>query len=319
MGEFELIRQVFEPVARSASHPDLILGPGDDCAIQRVPPACELVFSVDTLVEGVHFPLHYSPDVLAHRALAVAVSDLAAMGADPVCFTLALTLPQSDAPWLRSFGKGLAAAAQAFGIALAGGDTTRGPLSLSVQVHGTVPKGQALLRSGAHPGDRVIVSGTLGDAAEALAWLESSTVAEPVERLLERYHRPTPRLSLGQYLRGKATAAIDVSDGLLADLSHILDHSGCGARIDTSRLPLSADLRAAAGERALERALYGGDDYELVFTVPEKLWPTIQENAPLPVTMIGDVVAVPGLQCHHAGSNVPVKARGYDHFGDSND
>lgn len=312
MGEFELIRQVFEPVARSSRTPGLIKGIGDDCAIQRIPEGQELVFSVDTLVEGVHFPHDYDPEHLATRALGVAVSDLAAMGADPVCYTLALTLPGADRVWLECFGRALADASGAFGIALAGGDTTRGPLAVTVQVHGTVPAGQALMRSGAKPGDRVVVSGHLGDAAEALSWLD----AEPgssADALLDRYHRPQPRLQLGQYLRGRASAAIDISDGLAADLGHILEASSVGARIDVALLPLSATLRKFAGSHAARQALIGGDDYELCFTVPESQWRDVQQWRREPLTMIGEIVETPGLQLQNA-AGLDRALTGYDHF-----
>lgn len=312
MGEFELIRQVFEPVARASRTPGLVLGIGDDCAIQRIPEGYELVFSVDTLVEGVHFPRDYNPEHLATRGLAVAVSDLAAMGADPVCYTLALTLPGADHVWLERFGRALANASCAFGIALAGGDTTRGPLAVTIQVHGTVPAGQALMRSGAKPGDRVVVSGHLGDAAEALNWLD----VEPGSRagaLLERYHRPQPRLRLGQYLRGRASAAIDISDGLAADLGHILEASEVGARLDVAMLPLSAALRELAGSHAARQALIGGDDYELCFTVPESQWRDVRQWGREQLTAIGEIVDTPGLQLQNA-AGLDRELTGYDHF-----
>ncbi|HAC29366.1 MAG TPA: thiamine-phosphate kinase, partial [Marinobacter hydrocarbonoclasticus] len=247
MGEFELIRKYFQPLADGAGQDQLLLGPGDDCAIQRVSPGLDLVFSVDTLVEGVHFPSDYSPDYLGWRALAVAVSDLAAMGASPVCFTLALTLPDANPGWLKPFSEGLARASKAFGIALAGGDTTRGPLTISIQVHGTVERGRALYRSGAKPGDLICVSGTLGAAGAALDYLAAPAPSPAQLALLSRYHFPQPRLELGQQLAGRASSAIDVSDGLLADLGHILEASGTGARIDTGRIPMMAELVTLKG------------------------------------------------------------------------
>ncbi|BES69963.1 thiamine-phosphate kinase [Marinobacter nanhaiticus D15-8W] len=312
MGEFELIRQVFEPVARLSRTPGLILGIGDDCAIQRIPEGHELVFSVDTLVEGVHFPRDYNPEYLATRALAVAVSDLAAMGADPVCYTLALTLPRADRPWLERFGRTLAHTSRAFGIALAGGDTTRGPLAVTIQVHGTVPVGQALMRGGAKPGDNVVVSGSLGDAAEALNWLDVEA-GQKTNVLLDRYHRPQPRLQLGQYLRGRASAAIDISDGLAADLGHILEASGVGARLDLALLPLSAALAEVAGSNATRQALNGGDDYELCFTVPKSQWLEVQQSREETLTVIGEIVETPGLQLQNA-SGLECGEGGYDHF-----
>ncbi|TBW51013.1 thiamine-phosphate kinase [Marinobacter halodurans] len=319
MGEFELIQRYFQPVARDTAHPDVKLGIGDDCAIQRIPPGHELVFSVDTLVEGVHFPSRYAPDRLARRALAVAASDLAAMGAKPVCFTLAMTLPKADAHWLERFSSELAQAGREFGLALAGGDTTRGPLTLTIQVHGTVPEGQALLRSGAQPGDLVVVSGTLGDAAAALDYLETGAPSQYQQTLLDRYNRPQPRLALGQLLRNRASAAIDISDGLLADLGHLLQASGCGAVIDAGRIPLSPALRDLAGEEAIGHALRGGDDYELCFTLPARFRDALHRQSPIPLQVIGDVVAEPGLTLLNADKHATPGRSGYEHFGADND
>jgi thiamine-monophosphate kinase len=298
MGEFELIRKYFQPLADGAGQDQLLLGPGDDCAIQRVSPGLDLVFSVDTLVEGVHFPSDYSPDYLGWRALSVAVSDLAAMGASPVCFTLALTLPDANQGWLKPFSEGLARASKAFGIALAGGDTTRGPLTISIQVHGTVESGRALYRSGAKPGDLICVSGTLGAAGAALDYLAAPAPSPAQLALLSRYHFPQPRLSLGQQLAGCASSAIDISDGLLADLGHILDASGAGARIDTGRIPMMAELVALKGENARDLALGAGDDYELCITIPPETFGTLDDSVARELS--GPVSGV---------------IQGYEHFG----
>lgn len=315
MNEFELIRQVFMPVAKATGTPAIRLGPGDDGAIQRLPPDTELVFSIDTLVEGVHFPAEYSPRLLGWRSLAVAASDLAAMGADPVCFTLALTLPVSDCMWLKEFAFGLSEAAKQFGLALAGGDTTRGPLTLSLQVHGTVPVGQAILRSGAQPGDLIGVSGTLGDARAALSWLNKPFPSNHVQALLDRYHHPEAKLSLGQLLRGRASAAVDVSDGLLADLGHILAASGVGARLVESLIPRSAALLALHGGDALELALNGGDDYELCFTIAPDRWPALEGAvARGKLTVIGEVIAESGIWLNDGHQDGAVTSVGYDHF-----
>ncbi|WP_111498200.1 thiamine-phosphate kinase [Marinobacter bohaiensis] len=319
MGEFELIRQIFEPVARSVTHPDLRLGIGDDCAIQQIGPGRELVFSVDTLVEGVHFPADYDPRHLATRALGVAVSDLAAMGADPVCYTLALTLPEARRHWLEAFAESLASASDDFRIALAGGDTTRGPLTLTLQVHGTVPAGQALRRSGAAPGDLIVVSGSLGDAAGALACLEQPSPTLAQEHLLARYHRPLPRLALGTALRGLATSAIDVSDGLLADVAHLAQASGCRADLDAASIPLSWSLREVCGEQALSHALSGGDDYELCFTLPPRHWQSLQAAVDVPLARVGEMVAGQGVQVHNDGTSIASGIGGYDHFGAQGD
>lgn len=318
MGEFELIDSLFRPLAASNPHPDLLLGPGDDCAIQRLPPGHDLVFSVDTLVEGVHFPADYNPRYLGWRSLAVAASDLAAMGATPVCFTLALTLPAADPAWLQPFTEGLQAAALSFGMTLAGGDTTRGPLVLSLQVHGSVPAGRALTRKGARPGDLICVSGPLGGAAAALPYLSCLSAADnpAAPTLLEHYHHPQPRLKLGQWLQGRATACIDVSDGLLADLGHILRASGVGARLTEARIPRVAGA-------SLENALRGGDDYELCFTLPagyrDELLasPEGHQGDGTAPAVIGEVVAGPGVVIGQPdGRQRSVSGPGgYDHFG----
>ncbi|ERS87077.1 thiamine-monophosphate kinase [Marinobacter sp. C1S70] len=312
MGEFELIRTYFQPLADGAGQDQLLLGPGDDCAIQRVPPGQDLVFSVDTLVQGVHFPFDYSPDYLGWRALAVAVSDLAAMGARPVCFTLALTLPDADAGWLKAFSEGLARASKAFGIALAGGDTTRGPLTITIQVHGTVDNGRALYRSGAKPGDLICVSGPLGAAGAALDYLDETDPSPAQLALLSHYHFPQPRLELGQQLAGRASSAIDVSDGLLADLGHILEASGTGARIDTGRIPMMAQLVALKGENARDLALGAGDDYELCITIPPGTFDTLENTVARELIVIGEITSEPGLQL---SGPAPGGIQGYEHFG----
>lgn len=313
MGEFELIRQYFQPLAAEAMTDQLVLGPGDDCAIQRVPPGQDLVFSVDTLVEGVHFPLNYSPCYLGWRALAVAASDLAAMGATPACFTLALSMPTADPSWLSGFADGLARASKAFAITLAGGDTTRGPLTISIQVHGTVAEGRAIRRSGARPGDLICVSGPLGGAGAALAFLEDEAPDPVREAVLARYHFPEPRLALGQQLIGRASAAIDISDGLLADLQHILDASAVGAELDASTIPMMPELEQLHGEQSLRLALTAGDDYELCVTIaPESLaglTPALQSM----LTVIGQIRQEPGLCL--TGAELAEMRPGFDHFG----
>ncbi|MBD3640390.1 MAG: thiamine-phosphate kinase [Marinobacter sp.] len=314
MGEFDLIRRYFLPVAEQRGHPDLLLALGDDCAIQRVPADQDLVFSVDTQVEGVHFPRHYRPEYTAWRALAAAASDLAAMGATPVCFTLALTLPEADENWLEGFGRGLAQAASQFGLALAGGDTTRGPLTISIQVHGTVPRGQGLMRSGAQVNDLVTVSGTLGDAGAALDYLDAPTPGDDERALLSRYHHPLPRLELGQALRGVASACIDISDGLIADLGHILERSGVGATLNLERLPLSRPLRRCAGERAPQLALSSGDDYELCVTVSEALWAKLPEVIKSRLTVIGRIDGGEGVRFED-GVVLNSGPPGFNHFG----
>ena len=309
--EFELIRRYFWSLGAS-SHPaaapnPVLLGIGDDAAMLEIPAGEALVTSVDSLVEGVHYPHDTFPEDVGYRALAVAASDLAAMGATPLACTLALTLPAVDELWLQAFSEGLAQACAAFGLPLAGGDTTRGPATvMTLQVFGACPAELALRRDGARPGDRVCVSGTLGDAAAALAILEERWHPGPeaAEGLLERFHRPAPRLALGLALRGAATAAIDVSDGLLADLGHIAASSGVAIALDSGALPLSPAL-AAAGEQGRAWALSGGDDYELAFT--------LGAGEPLPAgcTCIGEVRGgAAGLRV----DDEPAAASGYRHF-----
>ncbi|WP_417516694.1 thiamine-phosphate kinase [Marinobacter sp.] len=314
MGEFELIRHYFMPLARSLGSHSVLVGPGDDCAIQRIPAGSDLVFSIDTLVEGVHFPLNYRPDYLGWRALAVAASDLAAMGADPACFTLALTLPEVDECWLRDFAFGLGKAAEAFGLVLAGGDTTRGPLALSLQVHGLVPQSTGIRRSGAGPGDLVVVSGTLGDAGAALEYLDVQNPSADQAFVLERYHHPEPKLKLGAALRNLATAAIDVSDGLLADLGHILEASSVGANIERSRLPVSPALNRLTGSAAGDFALHSGDDYELCLTIPEANWAIVPSSLKQQLTVIGVIESEQGLRLDGAAVVSESEAVGFDHF-----
>ncbi|MDX1558014.1 MAG: thiamine-phosphate kinase [Marinobacter sp.] len=314
MGEFELIRRFFLPLARRQESGALILGPGDDCAIQRIPAGRDLVFSVDAFVEGVHFPRNYRPDYLGWRALAAAASDLAAMGADPECFTLALTLPALDEQWLEDFSRGLSNASEAFGLELAGGDTTSGPLTLSLQVHGTVDQGSGIRRSGARPGDLIAVSGTLGNAGAALDYLNEPAPSADMLAVLEHYHRPRPRLDLGVGIRQYASAGIDISDGLLADLGHILDASRVGARIERARLPLSPELVRLKGKKALDYALRSGDDYELCLCFPRENWDRAPASLTSQLTVIGSIQAEQGLYLDGADCSSEALATGFDHF-----
>lgn len=314
MGEFELIKTWFAPLARQVPNDQLLLGPGDDCAIQRVPAGQDLVFSVDTLVEGVHFPRDYDPRHLGWRALAVAASDLAAMGASPVCFTLAVTLPSADADWLSGFAEGLSRASAAFGLTLAGGDTTRGPLTISIQVHGTVPNNASLRRNGALAGEWICVSGSLGDAGAALSCLGADAPTDDQALVLAAYHRPHPQLDLGQQLRGSASAAIDVSDGLLADLGHILEASGVGALVDVDKLPVSPALVRLVGEAEAKRlALSAGDDYQLCITIGQEKYQSLPEGVRSQLTVIGTTSSEPGLRVH--GAEMDGMRAGFDHFG----
>jgi thiamine-monophosphate kinase len=317
--EFSLIDRIRELTAQARD--DVPLGIGDDAALLRVPDGQQLVVAIDTLVDGVHFPHGTAAADIGWKALAVNLSDLAAMGATPAWALLALTLPSGDAEFVDGLATGFAQLAQQHRLALVGGDTTRGPLALSVAVHGFVPPGQALLRAGARVGDAICVTGTLGDAAAGLQLLQESGYAdEQAAYLIERLHRPTPRVEAGVALRGHANACIDVSDGLLADLGHICTASGVGARIDASRLPRSRALLDLLGEQSSrELALSGGDDYELCFTVPADHVAELQaELAGLGcgATVIGRIVEGSGVQVHDADDRpLAFERRGWDHFG----
>ena len=308
-GEFDLIARIRR---RIAARDDVALGIGDDCALLAPPPGMQLAVTMDTLNAGVHFPADTAPADIGWKALAVNLSDLAAMGAQPAWCTLALSLPQADAAWLEAFCDGFLALAQMHGITLVGGDTTRGPLSVSIAAHGVVPVGTALRRDGARAGDEVWVSGTLGDAAGALAQWQAGTAIAPPLRV--RLDRPTPRVALGLALRGIASSCIDISDGLLADLAHICRVSGVGAELEADALPASPALGAAfAGEAMRRLQATGGDDYELCFTAPATQCGAVQALAArlgLPLTRIGRIVAGSGVHC----AGLACLAPGYQHF-----
>ncbi len=317
MGEFELIRNYFAAAPCAQDGEGVALGIGDDCALLALPPGEQLAISTDTLVAGVHFPAACDPFLLGQRALAVSASDLAAMGARPVAFTLALTLPQVEATWLQAFAEGLNLKAQECSLRLIGGDTTRGPLSLTLTVFGAVPAGQALTRSGACAGDLLCVGGGLGDAAAALPLVlnqrhAESSIAEP---LLARYWSPQPQLALGQALRGKATSALDISDGLLADCGHIAQSSAVRLLVELDKLPMSTSLLQLFDlPDAHQAALSGGDDYLLAFTLPPEYLPGLLD-AGWPVHVIGRVIAGQGVALLDAdGQDITPAALGYQHF-----
>jgi thiamine-monophosphate kinase len=316
--EFSLIEQYFSHLTTERA--DVTLGIGDDCAILQCPAGKELAVSIDTLVEGVHFFADVDPHALGYKALAVNLSDLAAMGADPAWFTLALTLPDYNPAWLEGFSSGLAKAAKASGIQLVGGDTTRGPLTISIQVHGLVDAGQAMRRDGAKPGDRIYVSGTLGDAGAALkhrleGWSPEFLDDSDWTALQQRLEYPTPQNELARTIRQFASAAIDISDGLLADLSHILNRSAVGAKLLTHQLPLSSSMKKLPQKLATELALSSGDDYELCFTVPQELVTEFEQRCS-DVTCIGEITSESGLILVDAdGQEITATIRkGYDHF-----
>ena len=312
MDEFELIDRYF----RRGGGRGVAVGVGDDAAVLEPPAGRALVAAVDTLVAGVHYPDDLPPADVGYRALAVNLSDLAAMAATPAWMTLALTLPRVDAGWLEDFASGLFEAAGEFEVALVGGDTTRGEQTVvSVQLLGHAAPGKALLRSGCHPGDLLYVSGHPGDAAAGLDCWRAGRRDGP---LVERFRRPRPRVALGQAAAGIASAAIDISDGLAADLGHVLAASGCAAELDLADLPLSAALLAEFGEqRGREYALGGGDDYELCLAVPPGADAAFREAAAAsdtPVAAIGRVREGAGLSLAANGVPAAVAPRGYRHF-----
>ena len=323
MGEFDLIARYFTRPARRA-----VLGVGDDCALLQPAPGMQLAISSDMLVEGHHFFPDVDPAALGHKALAVNLSDLAACGATPLAFTLALALPSIDEAWLQGFSNGLWALADQHGCELIGGDTTQGPLNICITVFGEVPRGQALLRSGARVGDDLYVSGTLGDARLALDALLGKLSLSPDElaQARQRLEQPTPRVALGQALRGIATAAIDISDGLVGDLGHLLKASRVGARIDTSiAINLIADSLHKIcpnglfdASKILEYVLAGGDDYELAFTAPAARRQAVEAASTAsqtPVTRIGQMEQAPGLRLVDAhGQPVAGQFQSFDHF-----
>ena len=312
--EFDLIESIR---ARAESRPDVILGIGDDAAVLQVPAGKQLVVATDTLNAGVHFPPETAAADISWKSLAVNLSDLAAMGAWPAWCTLSLSLPQADQAWLDAFLDGFFALAGLHGVALVGGDTTRGPLSVCVTVHGFVDEGRALRRDGARVGDDIWVSGTLGDAAGALAqWREKLPIAPELKLRLDR---PAPRIALGLELAGIAHGCIDVSDGLLADIGHVCKRSGLAAEIDIADLPVSDALRAAFDAEAI-RALQasGGDDYELCFTVPAEARAAIENIATkteTSVTRVGRIVAGEGVRAlFDEGHEWKPVRDGYAHF-----
>jgi len=317
--EFALIRHYF--ASCSTQRADVLLGIGDDCALLSAPQDAALAVTMDTLVAGVHFPVGADPVGIGHKALAVNLSDLAAMGAVPTWVTLALTLPESDDSWLAAFCEGFFALAKQFQVQLVGGDTTHGPLSISVQAHGLVPANQALRRDGARPGDLIFVTGTPGDAGLALAVIQDHLTPpshpEQAAYLQTRLDMPSPRIRQGLELRGLASAAIDISDGLAQDLGHILERSGVGASLQVDQLPHSS-ASATYADTAVAMALAGGDDYELCFTAPPAQAQRILDLAAhwdCACTEIGVIETEPGLRYLRADGTAyqPIQF-GYDHF-----
>jgi thiamine-monophosphate kinase len=314
LGEFDLIERYF---TRRGGRGDVLLGVGDDAALLQVPPGQVLVTAVDTLVEGRHFLPDAPPESVGHQALAVNLSDLAAMGATPAWALLSLSLPEANEAWLGGFAAGLYALADRSGLALVGGDTVRGPRVVTITALGFVEPGQALRRSGARPGDLVYVSGWPGEAAAGLEALRRGDALGPDDPLVRRCRFAEPRLALGRDLRGRASAAMDVSDGLLGDLRKLCTSSGVGAQLDLECLPVSSELARRHAAAECERlVLCGGDDYELLFTVPAEQAPAIDAelSARHALRRIGRIEAAPGVRCVRGGLRVDVPGGGYDHF-----
>jgi thiamine-monophosphate kinase len=318
LNEFELIDRLQAIIngGRKNGLPPGSVGIGDDAAVLTVDGQRQLVVTTDTLVAGVHFPLDAKPADIGHKALAVNLSDLAAMGAEPAWFFLALTIPAADIEWLDAFAAGMGALAADAGVTLAGGDTTSGPLSITIMALGMVSAGEALLRSTARAKDLVVVSGTPGLAALALHCLQHKL---PVDSVAWRaFTRPEPRLKLGQFLRGWASACIDISDGLAADLGHIASASQLGAEVFLDRLPRTPAMRTLEREQLWDLQLGGGDDYELCFTLPpalERELPVLAAAGGTELTVVGRMTAAAGMRCTRPDGTAFTPARaGYDHF-----
>jgi thiamine-monophosphate kinase len=325
LGEFELIERFFGRPAREGmlARGDVAIGIGDDAAVLAVPAGRQLVAALDTLVEGRHFLPGFPADAIGHRALAANLSDLAAMGAEPTWYLLALTLPAIDTGFLEDFSRGMLALAAEHGVALVGGDTTGGPLTISVQALGLIEPGAALRRAGGQPGDLLFVSGTPGDAGAGLQLaMDASRGAGLAESdravLLQRFHFPAPRIALGRALRGIAKACVDVSDGLAADAGKLAAASGCAVVLEVEHLPLSTALKAYAGVAgAVQLALGGGEDYELCFTAaPDSVAQLTARAADFrcPVTCIGRLEAGTGVRVLDHGKAVEFDPHGFDHF-----
>lgn len=318
LSEFNLIERFF--VRDNPQRKDVVLGIGDDCALLNVPEGQSLAVSMDTLVEGVHFLHETAAADVAAKAMAVNLSDLAAVGAEPAWITLSLSIPKIDLGWLQAFSDSLHELLTHYGLQVVGGDTTKGPLSITIQVHGFVPENVALRRSGAQAGDIVCVTGPLGDASLGLLVAEHQLAAqgEHRDRLLEKFYRPKAKVAAGIALRSRATAAIDISDGLVADLGHICKASSVGAIIDAEKLPISDAARKVANEqRVLDCALTGGEDYELCFTVDEDNFNKVKsalETVGVACYEIGRITGKSDVRVIKNGETLQLDKGGFDHF-----
>lgn len=314
LGEFDIIARYF---TRRPERPDVLLGVGDDAAVLDTPADRKLVVAIDTIVAGIHFPDATGPADIGYRALAVNLSDLAAMGAQPAWMTLSLSLPHAEAHWIEAFASGLFELADRHRVALVGGDTVRGPLVITVQIAGWIEADRWLTRSGAQAGDLLFVSGTPGEAAAGLAVIQREIErGAAAAHLVQRFLRPEPRVELGRRLRSLASAAMDVSDGLVTDLEKLCAASDCGASVDIQALPSSAAMRAVFGaEACVEYQLAGGDDYEILFTIPpDRVAELDVLRQTQPLTQIGVITSERGVRCASNGQPFRMKRTGYDHF-----
>lgn len=319
MKEFDIIERFFDQ--KSYQRKDVVLGVGDDCAITRVPEGLSLAITTDTLVNGVHFPIDTPPEAVAHKALAVNLSDLAAMGAEPAWFSLSLSLPDVDENWLEAFSRSLFELSQYYSIQLIGGDTVQGPMAITITAQGFVPNDGPLTRSGAKPGDLIYVTGSLGDAGVGLDIHQGKRTANEqcANFLINRLHYPAPRLLAGTALRRIASSCIDLSDGVAKDIQHIIKRSDCGARIQVDKLPLSIALKEAVdAQEAYSYALSAGDDYELMFTVSEENKGTLDialANANISATCIGHITGAKGkLELRFEDEAYEPLRSGFEHF-----
>ncbi len=322
MKEFELIKQFF--TKQAVKRKDVLLGIGDDCAVVSSADKQNLVVTTDTLVAGVHFPLDTSPRAIGHKAVAVNLSDIAAMGAKPSWISLAITLPDVNDEWLSEFGAGVFELCEFYNVQLIGGDTTQGPLSITITAQGFTPEGDYLSRAGAKPGDWLYVTGDLGDAALALQHLKENILTEQdtIDHVQRKLDFPRPRVLAGQALREYASAAIDISDGLLADLGHLCQASNVGANVVLDAIPLSdAMKKSLLFDDAIDLALNGGDDYELLFTVSEDKkvgLETALSHTSVVITCIGQINASQTISTTLNNKPVPIKNSCFEHFSSPN-
>lgn len=317
MKEFDLIKYYFQE--QMITRRDVTLGIGDDCAIITPIEKQNIAITTDTLVSGVHFPENTPPKAIGHKAIAVNLSDLAAMGAEPAWVSLALTLPNVNEQWLQQFSAGVFELCEFCNVQLIGGDTTQGPLSITVTAQGYTPPEKHITRAGAKPGDWIYVTGNIGDAALGLLAVQGKVTLDTAakEQAIDKLNYPKPRVLIGQMLRDYASSALDVSDGLLADLAHICEASKVGANVILDAVPLSCVMKTALGEKAIEVAINGGDDYELIFTVSETnkvAMETTLAQIGVPVTCIGQINHTNKLTTTMNESPVQIKRSGFEHF-----